>query len=248
LGLWKFGDWVNCRFITRSSIVLTSVFHEYFFFPWNRKARDTNNVTDWAHWGWAMGMWFSHYRFTNAVKENRGFDWWWNAATPFDDHGFANFSYGTNNANIFSQCAKNKVIEVRSDYPWAEGGRLNTINIDDVDYWVEVDGGSPPLSGFTPTGPAGRRAAISAWPQVTFMSGMTEAPDETAQGEWLSLVTKAGFSFLMAHVKYLEQGQSRVERIEEGGLRDGAVLTMLRRRPVMPGGEGRIQEPGFRNQ
>ena len=114
-------------------------FHEYFFFPWNRKARDTNNVSDWAHWGWAMGMWFCHYRFTNAVKENRGFDWWWNAATPFDEHGFANFSYGTNNANIFSQCAKKKVIEVRSDYPWAEGGRFNTINIDDVDYWVEVD-------------------------------------------------------------------------------------------------------------
>jgi acyl-CoA hydrolase len=113
--------------------------HEYFFFPWNRKARDANNVSDWAHWGWSMGMWFCHYRFTNAVKENRGFDWWWNAASPFDEHGFANFSYGTNNANIFSQCAKKKVIEVRSDYPWAEGGRLNTINIDDVDYWVEVD-------------------------------------------------------------------------------------------------------------
>lgn len=53
----------------------------------------------------------------------------------------------------------------------------------------------------SPTGPAARRAPISAWPQVTVMSGMTEAPDETAQGEWLSLVTKAGFSFLMAHVK-----------------------------------------------
>ena len=53
--------------------------------------------------------------------------------------------------------------------------------------------------------------------------------------EALSLVTKAGFSFLMAHVKYLEQGHYRVERIEEGGLRDGAVLTMLRPRPVMPG-------------
>lgn len=114
-------------------------FHEYFFFPWSRKARDTNNVTSWAHWGWAMGMWFCHYRFANAVKANRGLDWWWNAATPWDQHGFANFSYGTNNANIFSQCAKNSVIEVRSDYPWAEGGRFNTINIDDVDYWVEVD-------------------------------------------------------------------------------------------------------------
>jgi hypothetical protein len=66
------------------------------------------------------------------------------------------------------------------------------------------------------------------------MSGMTEAPDETAQGDWLSLVTKAGFSFLMAHVKYLEQGQYRVERIEEGAARDGAQLTTLRVRPVMP--------------
>jgi hypothetical protein len=75
---------------------------------------------------------------------------------------------------------------------------------------------------------------MGSWPQVTFMSGMTEAPDETAQGEWLTLVTRAGFSFLMAHVKYLEQGQYRVERIEEGGQRDGAVLTMLRVRPVMP--------------
>ncbi len=114
-------------------------FHEYFFFPWNRKARDTNGVTSWAHWGWAMGMWFCHYRFVNAVKEKRGLDWWWNAASPFDEHGFVNFSYGTNNANIFAQCAKKSVIEVRSDYPWAEGGRFNTMNIDDFDYWVEVD-------------------------------------------------------------------------------------------------------------
>jgi hypothetical protein len=72
------------------------------------------------------------------------------------------------------------------------------------------------------------------------MSGMTEAPDETAQGEWLSLVTKAGFSFLMAHVKYLEQGRYSVERIEEGGPRDAAVLTMLRPRPVMPTGTGPV--------
>lgn len=114
-------------------------FHEFFFFPWNRKARDTNNVSDWAQWGWALGMNFHHYRFVNAVREKRGIDWWWNAATPFDEHGFANFSYGTNNCNIFRQTAKRTVIEVRSDYPWAEGGRFNTINIDDVDYWVEVD-------------------------------------------------------------------------------------------------------------
>ena len=80
----------------------------------------------------------------------------------------------------------------------------------------------------------GRRASIGAWPQVTFMSGMTEAPDETAQAGWLTLVTKGGFSFLMAHVKYLQEGRYGVERIEEGGARDGSVLTMLRVRPVKP--------------
>ena len=45
------------------------------------------------------------------------------------------------------------------------------------------------------------RFSMNAWPQVTFFSGGTEAPDETAQGEWLNLVAKAGFSYLMASVK-----------------------------------------------
>jgi hypothetical protein len=75
---------------------------------------------------------------------------------------------------------------------------------------------------------------MGSYPQVTFNSGMTEAPDETAQGPWLNLVTKAGFSFLMAHVEYLRDGIYKVERIEEGGQRDGSVLTSLRVRPVMP--------------
>src|SRR5204863_3271167 len=49
----------------------------------------------------------------------------------------------------------------------------------------------------------GGRASMNQYPQVTFNVGMTEAPDETAQGDWLNLVSKAGFSFLMAHVNYL---------------------------------------------
>ena len=114
-------------------------FHEYFFFPWNRKARDINGVTSWAQWGWTMGMWWHHYRFANRVKDKRGIDWWFNAATAPDEFGFFNWSYGVNNCNIYRQTARNLVVEVRDDYPWAEGGRFNTINIDDVEYWVEVD-------------------------------------------------------------------------------------------------------------
>ena len=76
---------------------------------------------------------------------------------------------------------------------------------------------------------------MNAWPQVTFFSGGTEAPDETAQGEWLNLVAKAGFSYLMANVKYLRDGQYTVHRIEEDAARDAVSLTTVRIRPVMPG-------------
>jgi hypothetical protein len=80
----------------------------------------------------------------------------------------------------------------------------------------------------------GGRWSMNAWPQVTFISGGTEAPDETAQGAWLDLVTKPGFSYLMAHIRYLRDGRYTVERIEESAPRDGASLTLLRVRPVRP--------------
>lgn len=83
-------------------------------------------------------------------------------------------------------------------------------------------------------GRGGGRAVMSQYPQVTFNVGMTEAPDETAQGPWLNLVSKAGFSFLMAHVNYLRDGQYSIERIEEPGQRDAVSITMLRVRPVEP--------------
>ena len=79
---------------------------------------------------------------------------------------------------------------------------------------------------------------MNQYPQVTFNIGMTEAPDETAQGEWLNLVSKAGFSFLMAHVNYLRDGEYRLERIEEPGQRDAVSVTVLRVRPVKPGKAG----------
>ena len=43
-----------------------------------------------------------------------------------------------------------------------------------------------------------------------------------------------GFSFLMAHVNYLHDGDSRIETIEEGAARDGVARTKIRLRPVRP--------------
>jgi len=92
-----------------------------------------------------------------------------------------------------------------------------------------------PTPGAGGRGGAGGGRAMNQYPQVTFNVGMTEAPDETAQGDWLNLVSKAGFSFLMAHVNYLRDGQFSIDRIEEAGTRDAVSLTMLRVRPVKPG-------------
>jgi hypothetical protein len=94
--------------------------------------------------------------------------------------------------------------------------------------------GGNPAGEFAGAG-GGGRFSMSAWPQVTFFSGGTEAPDETAQGEWLNLVAKAGFSYLMANVKYLRDGQYAVQRIEEDAARDAVSLTTVRIRPVLPG-------------
>src|SRR4029453_6334345 len=93
-------------------------------------------------------------------------------------------------------------------------------------------------------GGGGSRFSMNQWPQVTFMSGMTESPDETAQGAWLDLATKPGFSFLMAHVKYLRDGRYKIERIEEDGQRESTSTTLLRVRPVRPGGTNGVTTNG----
>jgi hypothetical protein len=96
--------------------------------------------------------------------------------------------------------------------------------------WSGGGGGAAAGAG----GGGGSRASMNAWPQVTYFSGGTETPDETAQGSWLDLVTKPGFSYLMASVRYLQHGEFDVERIEEDGQRDAASITLLRVRPVRP--------------
>ncbi len=78
------------------------------------------------------------------------------------------------------------------------------------------------------------QASMNSWPQVTFNRGMTEAPDETAQGAWLDLVARMGFSFLTAHLDYLKDGVYVLSLVEEGASEDRASRTLVRVRPVLP--------------
>jgi hypothetical protein len=109
-------------------------------------------------------------------------------------------------------------------------------------YYSDPETGEP--SGSRRVGAGGRggggeegggssRYAMGSWPQVTFFRGGTEAPDETAQGAWLALAAKAGFSYLMANVGYLRDGQPVITRIDEDGQRDSVTRTAIRVRPLM---------------
>ncbi len=98
-------------------------------------------------------------------------------------------------------------------------------------YYGDPETGEPSGSHRASTG-GGR--SMNSWPQVTYFNGMTEAPDETAQGDWLDLVTKPGFSYLMASIKYLRDGQYEVNRIEDDGQREATSITIFRPRPVLP--------------
>ncbi|MBI4472129.1 MAG: hypothetical protein HY646_05635, partial [Acidobacteria bacterium] len=97
-------------------------------------------------------------------------------------------------------------------------------------YYSDAETGEPSGSRRA----AGGGSSMNGWPQVTYFSSGTEAPDETAQGQWLNLVSKAGFSYLMANIKYLREGEYRLERIGDEGQRDSVSMTILRPRPVMP--------------
>lgn len=67
-------------------------------------------------------------------------------------------------------------------------------------------------------------------PKVTIWSGVTEAPDETAHGDWLTLVAKAGLSWDEAVLNYLFDGDHEVERTGSEFF-GGRTLKMTRPRP-----------------
>jgi len=67
-------------------------------------------------------------------------------------------------------------------------------------------------------------------PKVTIWSGTTEAPDETAEGEWLKLVSRAGLKWDLAILQYLLDGNHEVER-KGASFFGGVSLSLDRPRP-----------------
>jgi len=73
-------------------------------------------------------------------------------------------------------------------------------------------------------------------PDVTWDSGYTEAPDETAHGDYLKLMASAGLAFDRVHLSYLANGKLRIRRTQrEAG--DKVIWQVQRDRPNLPASE-----------
>jgi hypothetical protein len=70
-------------------------------------------------------------------------------------------------------------------------------------------------------------------PNVTIWTGGTEAPDETAYGDWMRLVATAGLQWDKAILSYLLEGDHQIERKEEA-FHGGVSLAISRPRPPKP--------------
>lgn len=60
-----------------------------------------------------------------------------------------------------------------------------------------------------------RESTLDARSRITYVEETPEVMDETAQGEWLDFICEQGLTYIMAHVKYLNQVIFPIERIEE---------------------------------
>jgi hypothetical protein len=97
--------------------------------------------------------------------------------------------------------------------------------------------GSPARGGAGGEAGAGRGGATGGVsPDVTWDSGYTEAPDETAHGDYMKLMAAAGLAFDRVHLEYLAGAKLRINRTERE--QAGKVTWRVERlRPNLPAGE-----------
>jgi hypothetical protein len=95
-------------------------------------------------------------------------------------------------------------------------------------------GGAAGAGGAAATAPgSGGVGGIS--PDITWDSGYTEAPDETAHGDYMKLLASAGLAFDYVHLNYLAQGKLRITRTERE-VPGGVQWRVERARPILPKG------------
>ncbi len=96
--------------------------------------------------------------------------------------------------------------------------------------------GAPARTGAPGEAARGSGGVGGLSPDVTWDSGYTEAPDETAHGDYMKLMASAGLAFDRVHLSYLANGKLRIRRTERE--QGGKVMWRLeRQRPNLPSSE-----------
>ena len=98
--------------------------------------------------------------------------------------------------------------------------------------------GTNPSSAGRPGGNVGIGDLMIHYPEITYDDGYTEAPDETAYGDFLHLLAGAGLAYDHAHLNYLAEGKLDVKRTQRDAL-GGVAWRVERKRPIMP-----LSQPG----
>src|SRR6185312_4578260 len=88
----------------------------------------------------------------------------------------------------------------------------------------------------------GGMAGPGATAAVTWDQGYTEAPDETAHGDYMKLVASAGLAYDQVHLKYLALGKLRITRGEKESAQ-GVTWSVTRARPILPSSEPPVPLP-----
>ncbi|HEX3746103.1 MAG TPA: M14 family zinc carboxypeptidase [Bryobacteraceae bacterium] len=96
-------------------------------------------------------------------------------------------------------------------------------------------GGGAGGEGGAGAGTPGSGGVTGLSADVTWDAGYTEAPDETAHGDYMKLMASAGLAFDYVHLQYLADGDLRISHTQrEAG---GAVTWRVERpRPILPPG------------
>jgi hypothetical protein len=96
--------------------------------------------------------------------------------------------------------------------------------------------GSPGRGGAGAGASGGGGATGGVSPDVTWDSGYTEAPDETAHGDYMKLMASAGLAFDHVHLNYLAHAKLRINRTERE--QAGKITWRIERlRPNLPASE-----------
>jgi hypothetical protein len=121
--------------------------------------------------------------------------------------------------------------------------------VDGIRIYMSLKGSAAPGRSGAAGGAGGSTAPGSGGvggisPDVTWDSGYTEAPDETAHGDYMKLMASAGLAFDRVHLEYLAHGKLRINRTEreQGGK---VVWRVERLRPNLPAHEA---EPAHRDE